>query len=33
MAAENNWGLTQLSPERTSLEDVFAELTRQEVAA
>ena len=33
MAAENNWGLTQLSPERTSLEDVFAELTRQEAAA
>ena len=32
-ASENNWGLTQLSPERTSLEDVFAELTRQEVAA
>ena len=31
-ASENNWGLTQLSPERTSLEDVFAELTRQEVA-
>jgi ABC-2 type transport system ATP-binding protein len=33
MAAENNWGLTQLSPEHTSLEDVFAELTRQEAAA
>ena len=32
-AAENDWGLTQLSPEHTSLEDVFAELTRQEVAA
>ena len=29
-AAENHWGLTQLSPERTRLEDVFAELTRQE---
>ena len=33
MAADNNWGLSQLSPERTSLEDVFAELTRQEIAA
>ena len=32
-ASENNWGLTQLSPERTSLEDVFTQLTRQEVAA
>ncbi|MBT9612855.1 MAG: ATP-binding cassette domain-containing protein [Burkholderiales bacterium] len=32
-AAENNWGLTQLSPERTSLEDVFAQLTRQEDVA
>ena len=29
-AVENNWGLTQLSPERTRLEDVFAELTRQD---
>jgi ABC-2 type transport system ATP-binding protein len=27
-AVENNWGLTQMSPERTRLEDVFAELTR-----
>ena len=27
-AAQNDWGLTQLCPEHTSLEDVFAELTR-----
>ncbi len=33
MAADNDWGLSQLTPERTSLEDVFAELTRQEIAA
>ncbi len=32
-ASENDWGLTQLSPERTSLEDVFTQLTRQEAAA
>jgi len=29
-AAANDWGLTQMTPERTSLEDVFAELTRIE---
>lgn len=30
-AVENNWGLTQMSPERTRLEDVFAELTRMDI--
>ena len=29
-AAAHAWGLTQLIPQRTSLEDVFAELTRNE---
>ena len=33
IASNNDWGLTQLSPERTTLEDVFTELTRQENAA
>lgn len=31
-ATEGNWGLTQLGPEHTSLEQVFAELTREEAA-
>lgn len=29
-AVQNGWGLTQLCPEHTSLEDVFVELTRKE---
>ncbi len=29
-AARNDWGLTQMTPEHTSLEDVFAALTRTE---
>lgn len=32
-AVQQNWGLTQLSPERTRLEDVFAELTQSTAAA
>ena len=31
-AAANGWGLTQLTPVRTRLEDVFAELTRADAA-
>lgn len=31
-AGEHDWGLTQLAPEHTSLEQVFAELTREEAA-
>lgn len=30
VAAAQNWGLTQMTAARTSLEDVFAELTREE---
>ena len=30
VAAAQNWGLTQMTPAHTSLEDVFAELTREE---
>lgn len=32
-AAENGWGLYELSPERLSLEQIFMELTRSETAA
>jgi ABC-2 type transport system ATP-binding protein len=32
-AVQNDWGLTQLCPEHTSLEDVFVELTRRDMQA
>jgi ABC-2 type transport system ATP-binding protein len=32
-AVSNNWGLYQISPDQTSLEDVFVQLTYQDIAA
>jgi ABC-2 type transport system ATP-binding protein len=32
-AVKNGWGLYQIAPDQTSLEDVFMQLTYQEVAA
>ena len=32
-AVKNNWGLFQIAPDQTSLEDVFMQLTYQDSAA
>ena len=32
-AVKNSWGLYQIAPDQTSLEDVFTQLTHQDAAA
>jgi ABC-2 type transport system ATP-binding protein len=32
-AVGNNWGLHQITPDQTTLEDVFVQLTYQDAAA
>jgi ABC-2 type transport system ATP-binding protein len=32
-AVKNKWGLYQIAPDQTSLEDVFTQLTHQDAAA
>ncbi len=32
-AVNNNWGLYQINPDQTTLEEVFVQLTYQEMAA